>query len=511
MQDPFLTSVPPPDPYGAQGRSSSQPVRLAAASPVSGPGSLTPQTAPVGIPPQGAPPPNAFAGHSRAGGTPPGVAPDVDDPFLTHAAAARREDEPVPQRHGYFPYGFDYREYMPPFARQEGGHRETMFPEGWFGELLGPGDERSQKWIGYLYVFLPFGVFLLTLLLCLVLRHVAPTLAILLCALIGIFGIYCMLMEQIRTKHGDISLAVLGGLTTLAVVLGLIASSVGWIHYVRGAWWLQVGLTGRNVMASDPAASYNDAAWIQFSSDGNGTVVDRVNSAGYKDVDIFCAAPILEGPLEYVDVTTVATTTTTAPTTTTARNTTTTTGITTTSRATTTGRGVTTQAALLQVSGHARRIYAASSAAATLSRIEYWAVGINCCDEIGNFRCTGDEDFNSGVGYVLLDGGYPCPGCNKELFQKAVQKAEAAHGLVSAPGALKVQWMISASAYQTWVGWRVVLFVITASMLAFIVIAPLGWAANYWGIGRIEDPFEFLSDLQLLKMRGGRARRTRHV
>eukprot|EP00971_Amphidinium_carterae_P091848 1818176-Amphidinium_carterae.1 len=91
-----------------------------------------------------------------------------------------------------------------------------MFPEGCFGELLGPGDEKAQKWIGYLYVFVPYAIFLTTLFLCLVVRHAAPTTALLLCALIGIIGVYLMLFEHFRTRHGDISLTVLGGLTALA-------------------------------------------------------------------------------------------------------------------------------------------------------------------------------------------------------------------------------------------------------------------------------------------------------
>jgi len=396
-----------------------------------------------------------------------------------------------------------------PRLHQEGGHRDTMFPEGCFGELLGDGDEKAQKWIGYLYVFVPYAIFLITLFLCLVVRHKAPTTALLICALMGIFGVYLMLFEQSKTKHGDVSLTVLGGLTAIAVILGLIAGSIGWVHYVRQAWWLQTGTLGKDVFASDPALGYNDAAWLQFSSANNGTVVDTSNSAGYKEVDIFCAAPIMEGPLVVNTATTTTTVATTSLTTTAAvaavQDATGTTNAATSTVAavsvSSTIAASTTQAAQLMQKRSAtwkRRLADAVQSTTALSRIEFWAVGINCCDELGGFRCTGEDDFNSGSGLVLLDGGYPCPGCNAEQFDKAISKAEASYGFVSAPGALKVQWIISTSAYETWVGWRVAIYVIAISMLAFMIIAPLGWAANYYGLWtskRLDEAVQHMIDM----------------
>merc|ERR1719237_1354525 len=84
----------------------------------------------------------------------------------------------------------------------------------------------------------------------------------------------------------------------------------------------------------------------------------------------------------------------------------------------------------------------------------------------------------------MLDHGYPCPGCYAENFRKAVLKAEATHGLVSAPGALFVRWVEAPSRVLTPLMVQSVFFIIISAFIAFLVFYVLGSLTWYYGLGK---------------------------
>merc|ERR1719149_529094 len=129
--------------------------------------------------------------------------------------------------------------------------------------------------------------------------------------------------------------------------------------------------------AATPAEARSDAAVITFQNVKAGsawTSVDTSRAAGYRgDGGIYCAAPILD-PTE---------------------------------------------------------------ALGDIMRVEFWAIGINCCDDFGSFTCDASREFpGGGTGVVMKEGGMPCIGCHAEQFRLAAAKAAGVNRMVSAPGAL---------------------------------------------------------------------------
>lgn len=73
------------------------------------------------------------------------------------------------------------------------------------------------------------------------------------------------------------------------------------------------------------------------------------------------------------------------------------------------------------------------------ARVEYWAAGVNCCSQRGDFNCDDafDPDAKSGVVVLSPSSWFPT---DHSMYMKAVKQAEAAYGLVSSPTPLFVRW-----------------------------------------------------------------------
>eukprot|EP00913_Durusdinium_trenchii_P000732 g683.t1 len=124
------------------------------------------------------------------------------------------------------------------------------------------------------------------------------------------------------------------------------------------------------------------------------------------------------------------------------------------------------------------------SAGMDFPRVNYWAVGINCCSKSGNFFCDQSRDSSALQAVVQLGGGYPCPSCNVESFQKAIAKAEATYGLVSAPDALMVRWVASASKTKFQGGVLAIAYLLICVVVGSAMLFVLGWFSWYYGIGK---------------------------
>merc|ERR1719199_479478 len=113
-----------------------------------------------------------------------------------------------------------------------------------------------------------------------------------------------------------------------------------------------------------PATATADAAFLDFSA-GNDTLgntrVDEGRSAGFRDSHIYCVAPVLSP----------------------------------------------------------------EQAGARPARVEYWAVGVDCCQGFGSFTCDSARDWRASKAVVLVGDGFPCANCHAQEFQAAVKKAEA--------------------------------------------------------------------------------------
>lgn len=85
-------------------------------------------------------------------------------------------------------------------------------------------------------------------------------------------------------------------------------------------------------------------------------------------------------------------------------------------------------------------------------RVEYWAAGVNCCNQRGSFYCDDAPDASAHDGVVLLDtkswfAWFFLPS-HIDKFEAAVGQAEAAFDLVSSPTPLFVRWVENPNAVQ---------------------------------------------------------------
>merc|ERR1719359_1368204 len=80
------------------------------------------------------------------------------------------------------------------------------------------------------------------------------------------------------------------------------------------------------------------------------------------------------------------------------------------------------------------------------TRVEFWAVGLDCCDQRNHFYCDDSGDLSVHAGAVLVDENM----LKAELlyYKRAVSVAEAAFSLVSAEDPIFVHWVRSPEAYQ---------------------------------------------------------------
>lgn len=95
-------------------------------------------------------------------------------------------------------------------------------------------------------------------------------------------------------------------LIILAMIALCVAAIVGLINYKRffaWYWFYEDGHTYTEVNPSEPAAGYSDASELMFT---NRSHIDVTKSLGYKDVQVYCVAPILSndpaqnnGPVQF--------------------------------------------------------------------------------------------------------------------------------------------------------------------------------------------------------------------
>jgi len=293
-----------------------------------------------------------------------------------------------------------------------------------FYRVLGPGDDRRDQRSLQLLVLGPWFAFVWVLLTWLLVRRFSDAVVFGVTVLMLLVSVGAMLSWYQGRRSGPVSLLAAGALGIVAISGGAVAGYYGWELYWRQFWWTQTGFRDVATTASTPAMARADSAVLDFwdahrGGTRNDSRVDFSRAAGYKDTKFYCVAPILS-PI---------------------------------------------------VSG------------ASLVRVNFWAVGVNCCQKYGHFQCDDSREWDAGKAVVMLGPGYPCPECEAEKFRAAVVKAEAAHGLVSADGARFVRWVKDPSATVRSMLFSCLGFVLAVSAVAAIVLSPAGWLLWYYGVG----------------------------
>jgi len=115
-----------------------------------------------------------------------------------------------------------------------------------------------------------------------------------------------------------------------------------------------------------------------------------------------------------------------------------------------------------------------------IARVNFWAVGRDCCLSRASFNC--DEAWNPAAhsGAVILDTGAPQVSFNQlDFYSKAVKEAMALYDLSSADNPIFVRWVLDPAAMQTafWVSgyWECIYWLIGYFLVAMII----GYLFNY--------------------------------
>lgn len=364
----------------------------------------------------------------------PGAGPaDVDadvrgDPFLTHAAGRATANV---ARDPFLTHGgatgdrrWGRREAEAQGARALGHWSEAL------KALLGPGDPNRRAQNRNVLILLPWVVFVFMVLTWCSIRHYSSDLAAIIT--LFVFGACTVMLYRWSSGAGKNvpNLLPLSVLCLLAVAAGTACGLYGWSHQWRQWWWFSTGEVYDETSASVPALAREDASVIGFIgpnastsssySGWNHTSVAISMSAGFVHDHIYCVAPILNADM-------------------------------------------------------------ASSATIT---VNYWAIGLDCCTQGGgSFTCDGSRDATAQTGVVMLRGGYPCPSCNNAMFARAVRKAEALHGLVSASEALFVRWVSNATALEDTYLEKALLYVLVVAIIALLFFFVVGALCWYYGVG----------------------------
>jgi len=112
--------------------------------------------------------------------------------------------------------------------------------------------------------------------------------------------------------------------------------------------------------------------------------------------------------------------------------------------------------------------------------VEFWAVGINCCDWLGQFICDDAADANARSGIVVMDGPDMFVESNRDLYVRARRKAEARFGIAAAESPMYVRWVNSDNldllvTHYTWKAWA---FILIAALFYSALSAPFLWIAS---------------------------------
>jgi len=74
-------------------------------------------------------------------------------------------------------------------------------------------------------------------------------------------------------------------------------------------------------------------------------------------------------------------------------------------------------------------------------QVEFWAVGLGCCNDRGSFSCDSAGDAAAHAGIAVFDNNGFFDKSNYDQYQLAKEKAEASFKLISTPEPLFVRWV----------------------------------------------------------------------
>lgn len=365
----------------------------------------------------------------------------ANDPFLTHAELGQRLDHgevdrladvnPMSSRAARGGEGKLDDVWKDPFLIRGGLSPQEAAREFHWRHFLGTPDPHRDLQTLRILVCLPYLVYVLILTAVLFLRHYNLELTCLLISMLAAAACLSIVASFNGKAIARAPLGLLGILCLVAVALGVVTGDLGWRRVFRQFWWSRTGFNYQDETIQTPSDARSDAYSMNFNRKDKQAKVDTERSAGYRSSHTFCAAPVLDRQM---------------------------------------------------VVGQ-------------YNRVNYWAIGIDCCSPIGSFWCDDSRDSAATIGIVALDGGIGCAGCYRDEFRQAINKAEANYGLVSGGSKIiAVQWVKSLDSFNSRLSWKAVLyylFTLLITVPVFFVAAYIPWYSGRWKMS-LDDEWERL-------------------
>lgn len=299
-------------------------------------------------------------------------------------------------------------------------HAPSAIIAEWYSILGDPAHDRVKGDMGLL-ILVPLVTFLFLTWIGWIVRHWNAMAFVAIFVVAFLISLGLVVMGVTSHKHSKTPFFAVGLLMLISVIVGLLACEHGWNESWRQFWWMHTG-NELGATAGTPAAARSDTSVISFQSAKDGTAwtsVDATRAAGFRRGSIYCAAPILDPDVALGDI----------------------------------------------------------------MRVEFWAIGIDCCDDFGSFTCDASRETTGSVGVVMKGGGMPCFGCHEEEFRLAAAKAAGANKMVSAPGALYVRFVSSADSIKNLYLMKTCFSFVWSLILGLVLFGLLGYVTNYksWG------------------------------
>merc|ERR1719240_1203144 len=107
-------------------------------------------------------------------------------------------------------------------------------------------------------------------------------------------------------------------------------------------------------------------------------------------------------------------------------------------------------------------------------RIDFWAIGINCCGKRRDFNCDGGKDKQARNAVILRETGAEQPGGARDQLMNAIQQSVAANGLMIPDHPMFVRWGPDATALKNDFKTRAVGALILTAMIGLLANLLIG-------------------------------------
>jgi len=113
------------------------------------------------------------------------------------------------------------------------------------------------------------------------------------------------------------------------------------------------------------------------------------------------------------------------------------------------------------------------------TRVEFWAIGTDCCGARKDFRCDGGTDANAHSGVLVRATGNEEPGGDRDQFFKAISQSVAAYDLPPPDRPVLMRWGEDPKALQS--DWQstALKMVLLTGLVGFLVHLAIG-LGSYW-------------------------------